>query len=147
MVAALLEEHLHSITQQLRQEAARVAALPVERAARRFIELMFELHRVDPELHRVFAEQLPRVGDFAKIESVMDEHVALMQAYLEAHAQEITPQNHPLTAFVLVSTVEALTHRAVILRPQTHSDAEVVEEICQLVIRYLAPRKPKVRRR
>jgi AcrR family transcriptional regulator len=146
LVAALLQEHLDSITAQMRMEAARVATLPVERAVRRFIELMFELHRVDPELHRVFAEQLPRVGDFAKIEALMDEHVALMQAYLEAHADEITPQNHALTAFILVSTVEALTHRAVILRPQRHNDAELVDEICQLVIRYLAPRKSKSKR-
>jgi hypothetical protein len=85
----------------------------------------------------MFAEQLPRVGDVAKLEAVRDEHVTLMQAYLEAHADEITPQNHALTAFILVSTVEALTHRAVLLRPERHSDAELVDEICALVIRYL----------
>ncbi len=145
LVAALLEDHLESTTRQLRQEAARVAALPVESATRRFIELMFESHRVDPELHRVFVEQLPRVGDFAKLEASMDEHTSLIQGYLEAHASEIGPQNHALSAFILVTTVEAVTHRAVIMQPRNHAEADLVDEITRLVTGYLAPVQPSSR--
>jgi len=146
LVAALLEDHLESTTRQLRQEAARVAALPVERAVQRFVELMFESHRVDPELHRVFAEQLPRVGDFAKLEALADEHAALIQAYLAAHASEVVPQNHALTAFILVTTVEALTHRAVMMRPRKHAEAELVAEISRLVNGYLVAPKARPKR-
>jgi AcrR family transcriptional regulator len=141
LVAALLEDHLDSTMHMLRQEAVSVFAMPVEQAVRRFVELMFESHRVDPELHRVFAEQLPRVGDFAKIEAIDKEAEGLVQAYLEAHAREIVPQNHALSAFVLVSTIEALTHRAVMAKPRKHDDAELMDEITRLVAAYLLPAK------
>ena len=139
LVAALVEEHVDSTMSQLRGEAASLFALPVERATRRFVELMFESHCVEPELHRVFAEQLPRVGDFSKFEASFDEGIALVQAYLEAHRNEVVPQNHALSAFILVTTVETLTHRAVISRERRRNTAELIEEITRLVNGYLLP--------
>jgi AcrR family transcriptional regulator len=139
LVAALVEDHVEVTMRALRKELPQIYALPVARATERMIQLMFEAHEIDPELHRVFFEQLPRVGDFAKLEASLDESMALVQAYLEAHADELVPKNHALTAFVLVSTVEALTHRAVIARPMQHAPAEVIAEITRLVHGYLLP--------
>lgn len=139
LVAALLDEHIESSMRLMRQEAVRLLGLPVTEATSRFIELMFESHKVDPELHRVFAEQLPRVGDFARNEAHLDEACTLVATYLEAHAGEIVPQDHALSAFVLVSTVETLTHRAVLARPRRHTDARIKAEITRLVHAYLLP--------
>ena len=139
LVAALVEDHVDTTMRQLRGEAAKLFALPVERATRRFVELVFESHCVEPELHRVFAEQLPRVGDFEKFEASIDEGIALVQAYLEAHQQEIVPQDHALSAFVLVNTVETLAHRAVISRERRKNTAELIDEVTRLVNGFLLP--------
>jgi hypothetical protein len=47
-------------------ELTRVARLPVAEAIRSVIEVMIRAHAVEPELHRVLTEQVPRVGRMAK---------------------------------------------------------------------------------
>lgn len=140
LVAALLEQHIDNTMAQIREEVPRLSLLPVEQAVPRFVELMIESHRVDPELHRVFVEQLPRVGQFAKVETNLNEGLVLAEAYLRAHASELRPQDHALSAFLLVYTVEALTHVAVLSRPDWLAKPEFVSEISALVLGYLQPR-------
>ncbi|HKP61420.1 MAG TPA: TetR/AcrR family transcriptional regulator [Polyangiales bacterium] len=141
LVAALLEQHIDDTMAQIREELPRLSLLPVEQAVPRFVELMIASHRVDPELHRVFVEQLPRVGDFAKIDTSLNEGMQLAEAYFRAHAKELRPQNHALSAFMLVHSVEALTHAAVLSRPEWLAAPEFVSEISVLVLGYL--RRPQ----
>jgi AcrR family transcriptional regulator len=139
LVAALLERHIDETMAQIREQQPRLSLLPVEQAVPRFVELMIESHRIDPELHRVFVEQLPRVGAFAKVETNLNEGILLAEAYLRAHAAEIGPQNHALSAFMLVYTIEALTHAAVLSRPDWLVTPEFVAEISALILGYLRP--------
>ena len=142
LVAALLEQHVDETMAQLREELPQLSLLPVERAVPRFVELMIASHRVQPALHRVFVEQLPRVGEFEKVETSLNEGLALTEAYLRAHACDVRPQNHALSAFLLVYTVEALTHAAVLSRPDFLATPEFVSEISALILGYLQPRLP-----
>ena len=139
LVAALLDRHVEQTMAQIREELPRLSLLPVEQAVPRFIELMIESHRIDPELHRVFVEQLPRVGSFANVETSLNEGLVLAEAYLRAHAAEVRPQNHALSAFMFVYTVEALTHAAVLSRPNWLATPEFVSEISALILGYLQP--------
>ena len=103
----------------------------------RFVQLMIESHRVEPELHRVFVEQLPRVGDFAKIEAAVEESMVLARAYLEAHKHEIAPKDLEIAAFITVNTIEALTHAAVLSRPDLLQGTQLRDQVSGMVIGYL----------
>lgn len=139
LVSALLDDHIDRAMRQVREEMPRLSLLPVEIAVPRFVELMIASHRVDPELHRVFVEQLPRVGDFAKIEASLNEGLVLAEAYLRAHAADVKPQNHALSAFLLVHAVESLTHAAVSNKAELFDTPEFVRELSALILGYLQP--------
>jgi AcrR family transcriptional regulator len=139
LVAALLEQHLDDTMRQIREEMPHLSLLPIERAVPRFVELMIASHRVDPELHRVFVEQLPRIGAFANVEASLREGLVLVEAYLRAHAADIRPQNHTLSAFMLVHSIERLTHAAVLDRPELLATPEFVHELSALILDYLQP--------
>lgn len=139
LVAALVDQHVNDTMRQTREELPQLSLLSVEQAVRRFVELSIEAHRCDPELHRVLVEQLPRIGEFKKIEAAFEEGVLMAEAYLRAHASEITPQNHRLTAFMLVNTIESLTHMAVLARPEFLVQDEFVSEVTTLILGYLRP--------
>src|SRR3982751_1734405 len=62
LVAAVIERHQREIKQTVHGELEEVLAQPVERAVRRLVAMAVRAHRVDPRLHRVLAEQIPRVG-------------------------------------------------------------------------------------
>jgi AcrR family transcriptional regulator len=137
LVGALLDHHVERTLAQIRREIPQLTFLPLEQAVPRFVQLMIESHRVDPELHRVFVEQLPRVGDFAKIEAAVEESMVLARAYLEAHKHEIAPKDLEIAAFITVNTIEALTHAAVLSRPDLLHGTRLRDQIAAMVVGYL----------
>ncbi len=118
-------------------ELGKVAKLPLARAVRQVIELTIHAHAVDPELHRVLTEQVPRVGRLAKLRET-DElcHRAVTQLFI-ARKDEISVRDPELAAFVCVSAIEAIVHRAALLHPHVLVDPRLVDEAALLVTRYL----------
>jgi hypothetical protein len=126
--------------QVVRGALAEVATLPVKQGVRKLVTAAIEAHRVDPKLHRVLAEQIPRTGKLESVEVFNREAYALFRAYLESHRTEFRALDLDLAAFVCVTSIEALTHTAVIHRSEMLSDevsAALIDEATRLVIRYL----------
>jgi hypothetical protein len=92
-------------------------------------------------LHRVLAEQIPRIGALKDVEAFNRQNFALFRAYLEAHRNEVRAGvDLDMAAFVCVSSIEALTHTAVLHRPEFLSEQAVealVDEATRLVLGYL----------
>jgi len=140
LVAAVIDRHNQEIMQVVRGAAAEVAAQPLEPAVRRLVAVAIEGHRVNPRLHRVLAEQLPRTGRLANVETFNHEAHALFRAYLEGHRDELRRVDLDLAAFVCMTSIEALTHTAVLHRSEMLSDDAVetlVDEATRLVVGYL----------
>jgi AcrR family transcriptional regulator len=137
LVSALLHRHVDDMLATIVAEAPTLMTLRLEPAIRRFVELMIEAHRVDPALHRVFVEQMPRIGDLSRIESVQERGIALARAYLTLHAEEIRPCDLDLAAFMVVVTIEAVTHGAVLSKPELLARPELIDEATTLVVKYL----------
>jgi len=136
LVGALIEKHVDDMMSLCLSELARVAQLPMAQAIRCMIELMIRAHAVDPELHRVLTEQVPRVGRMAKLLEVDAMCHRMVAALLAARKPELAIEDPDIAAFVLVSAIEAITHRAA-LSPDLLGDPRLVEETCALVRRYL----------
>jgi len=97
-------------------------------------------HRLDPKLHRVLAEQVPRTGRLKNVEANIREGYATFKAYLEAHRDQVRAIDLDLAAFVCVTSIEALTHTAVLHYSDTFSDETfeaLVGEATRLVVKYL----------
>jgi AcrR family transcriptional regulator len=140
LVAAVIDRHTREISEVTRQSLVKAAALPIEAAAREFVSVAIEGHRVNPKLHGVLAEQIPHVGRLENIEANVREGYALVRGYLEAHRDEIDVADLDLAAFILVTVVEALTHAAVLRRPDILRDEKAdrfVDDVTRLLVRYL----------
>jgi AcrR family transcriptional regulator len=140
LVAAVIERHHQEIMQVVHVELAETAALPIEQAVRRLVFAAIQAHRVDPKLHRVLAEQIPHTGKLERIETHGREVHALFQAYLEAHKRELRVANVPLATFICVTSIEAMTHNAVLHHPEMFTDDAVktlIDEASRLVTGYL----------
>jgi AcrR family transcriptional regulator len=140
LVAAVIERHQQEIMRTVRSELAGVLDQPVEKAVRKLIGVAIKAHRVDPRLHRVLAEQIPRVGKLEKLESFNSENYALFRTYLESHRDELVVDDLELASFVCVTSIEALTHNAVLHYSKIFSDEAMealTDEMARLVISYL----------
>jgi AcrR family transcriptional regulator len=140
LVVAVIERHQQEIMRTVRGELAEVAALPVQKAVRKLVAVAVKAHQVDPKLHRVLAEQIPRVGKLEKLDLVNRENYDLFRTFLESHFGELRVNDLELASFVCVTTIEALTHNAVLHYPETLSDQTLdalIDEAARLVAGYL----------
>ena len=147
LVAAVIERHTQQLSRISLNALLKAFASPIETGVREIVAAAIEAHRVDPALHRVLAEQVPRTGKLADIDLVQGNGRTLIRGYLEAHRGEIDIADPDLAAFMVVTTVEALTHSAVLHQPHVLADGKAgafVEEVTRLVLGYLGAPTPPV---
>jgi len=140
LVAAVIERHQQQIMQTVRGELAEVLVQPVENAVRRLVAAAVKAHRVDPKLHRVLAEQIPRVGKLEKLDAFNRDNYVLFRTYLEGHRDELRVDDLELASFVCVTSIEALTHNAVLHYPRMLAEdalQALIDETARLVSGYL----------
>jgi AcrR family transcriptional regulator len=140
LVVAVIERHNQQIMQLVRPVLAQIATLPMKQGVRRIVAAAVEAHRLDPRLHRVLAEQIPRAGKLENVEAFNRQYHAWFKGYLESRRTECRAVDLELAAFVCVTSIEALTHNAVLHHSELLSDAAVenlVDEATRLVLRYL----------
>ena len=142
LVAAVIERHAEKLSRVVRDTYLKIAARPIEVGVRDLVAAAIAAHRVDPRLHRILDEEVPRTGQLETIRAVVRDACALFRVYLEAHRDEIDIADLDVAAFILVTTVEALTHSAVLHRPDMLANEKAdafVDEVTGLVLRYLRP--------
>jgi AcrR family transcriptional regulator len=140
LVAAVIDRHTQQVSEMTRDALVKVAARSIEVAAREFVAVAIDAHRINPKLHAVLAEQIPRIGRLENIEANVREGYALVRGYLAVHRDEVDVTDLDLAAFVLVTVVEALTHAAVLRRPDIltgEKAGQFVDDVTRLLVRYL----------
>lgn len=139
LVAALIDRHNQDVMQRIRDELAEAVAEPIAQGVRKLVAVAVKAHRIDPRLHRALSEQIPRVGRLEKVEGFNRAYYALFKAYLESRQDEIRAVDMGLAAFVCVTSIEALTHTAVLHHKMVTDEATeaLVEEAERLVVGYL----------
>lgn len=143
LVAAVIDRHNQATMRVVHEAMAEVAGKPIEQAVRRLVAVAIEAHRIDPRLHRVLAEQIPRTGRLKDVEAFNREAHALLRAYLQAHRDQVRVADLDVAAFVCASAIESVAHNAVLHRDGALSAKEtrtLVDEATRLVVGYLQPR-------
>jgi AcrR family transcriptional regulator len=135
IVVALMERHCDEIWGIFVRQSSEVWNASIDVAVERVIHAMFAAHMVDPKLHQVLTEQVPRTGKLAKLREVTLKCIELTRTYLDSHAKALGLADTALAAWVVVHTVEVLPHEA------RERDAPNLEELrgeaVKLVLRYL----------
>jgi AcrR family transcriptional regulator len=137
LVAALIEQHIEEMNAAILSELTRVAQLPMAQAIRAVIELTIRAHSIEPELHRVLTEQVPRVGRMARLREADGICRRMVAGILGARKGELAIADPDTAAFVLVASIEAITHRAALFAPERLRDPRLIDEAVALVTRYL----------
>jgi len=141
LVAALVARHNREMLQLIRDALEEAGSRKLATVMRELVKATVDAHLVDPALHRIFAEQVPRMGQLAKIEALQRETFLLIRAYLEERRNEISVRDLDSATSICVTTVEALTHEFVIDK----SDAldgdrdRFIDEVTRLIVGYLMP--------
>ena len=109
----------------------------LETTLRALVSMGVAAHAVNPELQRVFAEDLPPLA-YAEIASI---DAPLFVEFREFLARSTAGIRDPELAMWIVATVaNAVIHRAVVERPEGLSNGSIADELVTLLVRYLSGR-------
>ena len=140
LVAALIDRHQDEMLTRFAPLIADLSELSVATAVARVVGVMIEAHAVDPELHKVLVEEVPRSGRLGRLDQLDATVTQLVRGFLASRRREIAPVDLDLAAFVVVTTIEALTHNAVVLHSEWMSASRgpaLAAEIVRVVLAYL----------
>lgn len=142
LVSALIERHLDSVHASVFSELARVRHLPLGAAVRAMIELMLRARAVNPEIHRVLIEQVPRTGRMARVRDLDKVLHSAVTQFLTMRRSELVVEDLDMATFLTVATIEAIATRAVLFAPSRLADPNLVDQTAVLVVGYLTGRRP-----
>ena len=138
LIAALIERHAGEIIAIMHRALGDPASGTLEGGLRAMIEAGAAAHRLDPALHKILHEQVPRVGQLAKAMDTSRQIADALERFLRAHSDELHPERDPATAAIVIETaLEALAHKAVIERLDLLADGLLEKEAFSLAASYL----------
>lgn len=140
LVVAVLERYQGELRDAMVVRLAELATADLETAVRGMVAAMLEVPRLQPRLHRVLLEQVPRIGALKRLHELHGEYAPLVEAWLEAHRGELGVTNPGVAAWVLIAAVEGVVARVMLERPGWIELGILQEQLTRLVLNYLAPR-------
>jgi AcrR family transcriptional regulator len=146
LVAALIDRHLRDIGGQLAARLAGTAGQPLDDMVRALVSAHLELHARSPALQRTLLRAVPAVDRLEPTRELRAQAMAMVRALLESRRDQLRAHaDLDLTAFVVVSLIDALTQAAILERPGYLHDPAYAEEASQVVLRYLSLDAPAQR--
>ncbi|MEY9568887.1 hypothetical protein ABH978_004726 [Bradyrhizobium ottawaense] len=136
----MIDRHNDEIMGIVRAALVEVADLPIDKAVRKLVTVAIDAHRINPKLHRVLAEQIPRTGQLKDVEAYNREIQTLVRAYLESRRKEMRKVDLDVATFICVSAIEAIAHNTVLHGAEMLSEKMVrtlVDETTRMVVGYL----------
>jgi AcrR family transcriptional regulator len=137
LMAALLKQHSNEIAELIESKLNNLFNSPPKIVVPELVKAVITAHSIDPQLHQVLNEEIPRSERLQHVENADKRIAELLQAYLIRWSDYIQPQNLEITIFIVSRTVESLCHSAVIERPGFVSDGQFEKEVSNLLISYL----------
>jgi AcrR family transcriptional regulator len=138
LVAELIERHADELVATVRDVLLRHSCATLAACVRAAIDATITAHRIDPRLHKILHEQIPRVGKLGRAMRANDDITREIERSLRAHAAELHPSLDPAVAATVIDTVmDAIAHKAVLERSTPLAGKTAADEAYALVMSYL----------
>ncbi len=138
LTAALIDRHRAEVMEIFYRRMSESGDLPIKDAIRRIVSAMVDAHSVDPALHRILTEQVPKVGRLASLLEDLEVHAAgVVRAFLEARRHELRVKQLDAAIFIIVHAVESVTHQAARYYTTRFPPDVMIDEVTDLVFHYL----------
>ncbi len=139
LVLEVTRRHLERMLSSMEAKLIERMNDPVEEVAPVLVRELIAAHGLDPKLHKVLLEEVPHADKLATMREKDRRLTQLICAYLTLHREEVALDDLELGAYVLVKAAEALTHAAVIDRPELLGNGALEAQIVRLVLSYVRP--------
>ena len=136
LLETLFERHIRDVLALLAQHVDALQSPSVASVVRSYVQAMIEMHRRCGDLHRVLVVEALRINGVAALNGYFEQARSLCRDFFMAHAGALRTLDPELASFMLVHAVDGVIDAAV-LQPRLLNHPALVDELCELVLRYL----------
>lgn len=142
LLSELMRRHVAEIERGVEEMAARAQTAPLADVIRSGIHHNVRSHLIDPDLHRVLSEEVPRLGVLdwkAAFVARMEDRVRGM---LESRRSEVAVGDIELAVYIVTRTVEAVVHNAVREQPKALASGALADELTRMLLGFITGKVP-----
>jgi AcrR family transcriptional regulator len=142
LVAAVAQRYSETMKASLEALLIQTQAENLKTALRCLLRGITDVHAVDPELSRILATELPRLGDMEWRKDIASRAIAIAEALLTSHRHELRDGvDLGSAAFVVAKASEAVM--VSIAQGTDEHDAPVIEEaLLNMLVLFLSATEP-----
>ncbi len=133
LVSGLVEGWADELTQHLVALGPALADAPVHEAIGTLVEATLAVTREDASLHRSVLLQLPRIGALEFFERLNQRVADVLAEWIALRRDELDVEDPSVAAYVIVTSLDALTDHALLLRPELLDSARFARQLERLV--------------
>jgi AcrR family transcriptional regulator len=133
LVSGLVETWADALTEHLVALGPQLADVPLEDAISAVVQATLAVTREDAALHRSVLLQLPRIGALEFFERLNQRVADVLAEWIAHRRDELDVEDPSLAAWVIVTSLDALTDHALLLRPELLDSARFARQLERLV--------------
>jgi AcrR family transcriptional regulator len=138
LVAALVEAHvdrmMEAVTRILDNNAE---PSDLRRSADNLVLALIAAYRVDPRLHHVLCQEVPKIGDLRRIYEFEQTLADVIRRHLQSLRHQIRHQNIDRAVFLLINAVPSVIRAAIEGDAEGSNDAALTSDLTDMILRYL----------
>ncbi len=142
LLSELMRRHVVEIERGVEEMAELARTAPLAEVIRVGIEENVRSHQIDPVLHRVLSEEVPRLGALDWKVAFTQRMEARVRGVLEARRSEISVADIDVAVYIMTRTVEAVVHSAVCAQPKALASGALAEELTRMLVGFLTGKMP-----
>jgi len=128
IIVELSHRHVSRLQSSISMTIEVGKSVPLDVLVRQIIRNHIAIHLVEPELHRVLSDEVPKHGILDWQGELVDEISSQILSLLSSRKESESVVDLELLVFVLIYTVESVVHHALLKRPDD-IDSGAVEEM------------------
>lgn len=137
LLSELMRRHVVQIERGVEEMAALARTAPLAEVIRTGIQENVRSHLIDPELHRVLSEEVPRLGSLDWKVAFVARMEDRVRGMLEARRSETAIADTGLAAYIVTRTVEAVVHNAMREQPKALASGALADELTRMLLGFL----------
>ena len=146
LLSELMRRHVTEIERGIEEMAELARTAPLAEVIRIGILQNIRSHQVDPALHRVLSEEVPRLGALDWKVAFTERMEARVRGMLEARKGEIAVADIDVAVYIVTRTVEAVVHNAVCEQPKALVSGALADELTRMLVGFLTGSVPALRK-
>lgn len=137
LVAALVEEHVHRMLDLVTSALDDASPEELPDSARVLVNALIAAYRLDPKLHQVLCQEVPKIGELKRIYDFEEKLAERIRHYMTSLRHQIRHQNIDRAVFLLVHAIPSVIRAAVETDTEAKNDGALAGELTDMMLRYL----------